>query len=244
MSGNFRVWAAVDLLGGKAVRLRQGRPETAWVVSEDPLALAQRWQEGGVAGVHVVDLDAALGLGHNRPVVAALCRELSVPVQVGGGVRSADAYRELRALGASRVVVGSLAVREPKTIQLLAAEDPEGLVVAADSRQGVVVTGGWAEASSWSPADFAREVRRLGCRHLLVTAVDLDGTGDGPDFPLLRRVLHAFGPGVLASGGVGRREELRFLAAMARDGLEGVVVGTALATGQLTFADIAQVQGA
>lgn len=240
MSG-LRVWAAVDILGGKAVRLRQGKPETAWVVHEDPLALAQRWEQEGASGIHVVDLDAAFGVGQNRELVAALCRSLSVPVQVGGGVRSAKAYRELRALGASRVVVGSLALRQPETVAELAGEDAEGLVVAADSHHGVVVAGGWAEASSFSPQAFARSVRALGCRHLLVTAVARDGTAAGPDFALLQEVLDAFGPGVLASGGVGGKADLQALAALAPHGLEGVVVGTALATGQLSFAALAQV---
>lgn len=244
MTAGFCVWAAVDLLGGKAVRLLQGKPETAWVVSEDPVALAQRWEAEGACGVHVVDLDAAFGVGHNRELVATLCRRLLVPVQVGGGVRSAQAYRQLRELGASRVVVGSLALREPETVGQLAAEDPEGLVVAADSHNGVVVAGGWAEASSFSPQAFARKVRGLGCRHLLVTAVARDGTAAGPDLGLLQEVLGAFGPGVLASGGVGGQEDLRALVALAPQGLEGVVVGTALATGQLSFAEIAGVLGA
>ncbi len=238
---SFRVWAAVDVLGGKAVRLRQGRPETAWVVSEDPVALAQRWEREGALGVHVVDLDAAFGVGHNREVVAALCRQVSLPVQVGGGVRSVRDFRELRQLGASRVVVGSLAVRDAEAIAQLACEDPEGLVVAADSRDGVVVAGGWAQASPWSPQAFAREVRRLGCRHLLVTAVARDGTAAGPDLGLLEEVLSAFGPGVLASGGVGGREDVKALAALVPRGLEGVVVGTALATGALSLAEVAQI---
>lgn len=243
MSG-FRVWAAVDLLGGKAVRLRQGKPESAWVVSEDPVALARRWEQEGASGVHVVDLDAALGLGHNREAVAAICNELPVPVQVGGGVRTAADYWRLRELGASRVVVGSLALREPQTVGQLASEDPEGLVVAADSHNGVVVAGGWAEESSFSPQVFAREMRSRGCRHLLVTAVARDGTGAGPDVALLTEVLRAFGPGVVASGGVGGKEHLAALVALAPQGLEGVVVGTALATGQLSFAEVAEVLGA
>lgn len=244
MTDRFCVWAAVDLLGGKAVRLRQGKPETAWVVSDDPVALAQRWEEEGACGVHVVDLEAALGVGDNRELVAALCRKLSVPVQVGGGVRSREAYWALRELGASRVVVGSLALREPETIGQLAAEDPEGLVVAADSHNGVVVAGGWMEASSFSPQTFSREVRKLGCRHLLVTAVARDGTAFGPDLGLLQEVLGTFGPGVLASGGVGNKGDIGSLLALAPQGLEGVVVGTALATGQLSLAELAQVLGA
>lgn len=229
----FRLWAALDLMGGKAVRLRRGDPNTAWVVAEDPVARALAWEEEGVSGIHVVDLDAALGDGDNRALVSQLCRVLSVPVQVGGGVRDEKAYWQLREGGASRVVVGSLAVRDAGAVASLANVDPEGLVVAADTRDGVVVVEGWQVASAWRVSDFARTMRALGCRHLLVTAVARDGTEAGPDFRVLGEVLEAFGPGVLASGGVGSLEDLRALAALAPLGLEGAVVGTALVTGAL-----------
>lgn len=242
MSG-FRVWAALDLMGGKAVRLRRGDPATAWVVAEDPLGQALAWQEQGASAFHLVDLDAALGQGTNRALVAALCRQLSVPVQVGGGVRDEASYWRWREAGASRVVVGSWAVRNPEQVAALAARDPEGLVVAADANDGKVLCDGWQQASLWPVARFARRMRELGCRHLLVTAVRQDGTGEGPDVSLLRVALDAFGQGVLASGGVANATHLRALVALAEEGLEGVVVGTALASGSLTFAEIGLVVG-
>lgn len=238
MLGGFRFWAAVDLMDGQVVRLHGGVPETRWLVSSDPLALALSWQEQGAPGFHVVDLDAALRRGSNAPVVEALCQRLSVPVQVGGGVRSEADFRRLRSLGAARVVVGSLAVRQPEVVAGLAQEDPEGLVVAADVQAGVVTLSGWQEKSTWSLRSFARAARRWGVRHLLVTAVARDGTGEGPDWALLEEALVAFGPGVLASGGVGSRAHLQRLRSLAGAGLEGAVVGAALARGEVAVADL------
>lgn len=244
MGGNgFRVWAALDLLGGKAVRLRQGAPESAWLVSDDPLALAASWQEQGVPGLHVVDLDAALGRGDNRQLIAAICRTAAVPVAVGGGVRSEAAYWELRELGAQRVVVGSLAVRQPGVVASLAAADPEGLVVAGDVHKGAVVVAGWQESTPFPLAVFARGMAASGVRHLLVTAVERDGTGQGPDVEGLKQALEAFGPGVVASGGVGGAEDLKTLLALAPRGLEGAVVGAALASGALTVGEIRSLVG-
>lgn len=243
MNARLHLWAALDLLEGQAVRLVHGDPKTAWVVARDPVARAVAWQEAGVFGIHVVDLDAALGSGDNRELVRELCRTLAVPVQVGGGVRDEEAYWRLREVGARRVVVGSLAVRHPERVAALAAADPEALVVAADTRGGTVVVEGWRTASTWEVTDFARAVRDWGCRHLLVTAVARDGTGAGPDLELVRKVLGAFGPGVVASGGVGSVADLQALRQLAPAGLEGVVVGTALANGAVALEDALRVCG-
>jgi len=234
----FVVWPALDLAGGRAVRLHQGVPTSAWVVSEDPFALAEKLWTAGVQGLHVVDLDAALGQGDNTPLVKALCQRSPVPVQVGGGVRDAERYWGWRELGASRVVVGSWAVRDPEAMAGLAAQDPEGLVVAADARGAQVVFAGWQKTTALTVTTFARRMRQAGVRHLLVTAVERDGTGGGPDLELVRQALDAFGPGVLASGGVGSRQDLAALRALALAGLEGVVVGAALARGQLSLGDL------
>jgi phosphoribosylformimino-5-aminoimidazole carboxamide ribotide isomerase len=238
MPGGFSVWPALDLMGGKAVRLLQGEPSSAWVVSDDPLSLAQSWVAAGAPGLHLVDLDAALGQGDNRRLISELIQVLPVPVQVGGGVRSAEAFWELRRLRACRVVVGSLAVRQPEVVAQLAQEDPEGLMVAADVREGRVALAGWREASAHSLPAFAQRMRQLGVRHLLVTAVERDGTGAGPSVELLRQALEAFGPGVWASGGVGSGEHLQALQGLAPMGLAGVVVGAALARGQLRLEDL------
>lgn len=234
----FRVWLAIDLLGGKAVRLRQGRPETAWVVSDKPVELAQKWVAEGGRRLHLVDLDAALGTGENRSLIRAICRTTTVPVQVGGGVRDEEGYWELRELGASRVMVGSLAVRHPERVATLAQSDPHGLVVAADVRDGRVAVHGWREESLLPLAHFAGRMRSLGVGHLLVTGIDRDGTGEGPEIALLQEALRVFGPGVLAAGGVGCREHLASLRNLAPAGLEGVVVGAAVARGQLTMGDL------
>ncbi len=236
MSG-FTLFAAVDLAGGKAVRLVRGERSRARVVADDPVALAHRLASEGAPFLHVVDLDAAFGDGGNAGLVARIVAAAGCPVQVGGGVRSAARARELRRAGAARVVLGTAAAREPATLAALVAEDPDGVVAAADARAGRVVVAGWAEDAGEGLAPFAARMRAAGVRHLLVTAVERDGTGEGPDLGGLRRTLAAFGPGVIASGGVGGAGDVAALAALAGEGLAGAVVGSALVDGRLTVAE-------
>jgi len=235
---------AIDLSGGRAVRLHQGRRDRMRVVAEDPLALARRFAAEGASLLHLVDLDAAFGDSGNGAVVEAILAGAGCPVQVGGGVRSAARFRRLRGLGAARVVLGTAALRAPELLAELLAADREAVVVAADARGDEVVVAGWTEGGGEDAPSVASRMRAAGVRHLLVTAVERDGTGSGPDLALLERVLAAFGPGVIASGGVGDAEHVRALAPLAARGLAGVVVGSLLVDGRATLADLRAAAGA
>ncbi|MFZ5786267.1 MAG: HisA/HisF-related TIM barrel protein, partial [Acidobacteriota bacterium] len=233
----------IDLAGGCAVRLWQGQRSRQRVVDPDPVALARRLAAQGAEWLHLVDLDAAFGDGGNDATVEAIIAAVPCPVQVGGGVRDTDRADRLRAAGAARVVVGTAALRDPSLVGRLAAADPEALVVAADARAGRVVLSAWTEDSGEEVEAFAARVREFGVRHLLVTAVERDGTGGGPDVKVLRSALAGFGRGVIASGGVGSREHVRDLAALAPDGLAGVVVGSLLVDGRATVGELAAAAG-
>ncbi len=230
MSG-FVVYPAVDLSGGRAVRLHQGRREALRVVADDPVALAVRLAEEGAAFLHVVDLDAAFGDAPDDATVLRLAAAVPCPVQVGGGVR--DEARAARLLdgGAARVVVGTAALRAPALLRRLVGEDPERVVVAADCRGGRVVVAGWTETTGEEVASFARGLRGMGVLRILVTAVERDGTGAGPDHAVLGAALDGFGPGVIASGGVGAVADVAALEPLARRGLAGVVVGSLVVDG-------------
>jgi phosphoribosylformimino-5-aminoimidazole carboxamide ribotide isomerase len=241
MSGGalpFVVFPAIDLADGKAVRLLRGERSRRRVVADDPVALALRLQDQGATFLHLVDLDAAFGDGDNHPVLRSILAAVSCPVQVGGGVRSRRRVAQLIGAGAARVVLGTAAVRDPELLEALLVKSPETVVVAADTRAGAVTVAGWTAPSGKSLAAFAADMRRLGVRHLLVTAVERDGTGEGPDHVVLRQALAAFGPGVIASGGVGSVEDVRRLAPLAAEGLAGVIVGSLLVDGHATVAEL------
>lgn len=233
----FQVVPAVDLAGGRAVRLRQGRRDAMRTVSADPVGLAQRLADDGADRLHLVDLDAAFADGDNLAVVSRILRQVKCRVQVGGGVRSETAVRRLWAAGADRVVLGTLAVRAPESLAELLAEAPDRVMVAADARAGEVVAEGWTEGGGQTLAAFASAMRQSGVRHLLVTAVERDGTGTGADLDVLRQALASFGPGVVASGGVGKVADIAALLPLAAQGLAGVVVGSLLVDGGATVSE-------
>jgi phosphoribosylformimino-5-aminoimidazole carboxamide ribotide isomerase len=235
---SFTIYAAIDLAAGKAVRLWQGDRARSRVVADDPVELAQRLVGGGARFLHVVDLDAAFADGENRAVIARIVAAACVPVQVGGGVRNRAAFDALVAVGAARVVLGTLVVDQPDVLAALLAADPERVVVAADVRGRRVVADGWRRDGGDDLAGMGARMRAAGARHLLVTAVERDGTGSGPDHAVLAQALAAFGPGVIASGGIGSVEDVARLAPLAAQGLAGVVVGSLLVDGRATAADL------
>jgi phosphoribosylformimino-5-aminoimidazole carboxamide ribotide isomerase len=224
------VYPAVDLRGGRVVQWVGGRPETEAVSLPDPLAVARRWEALGFAALHVVDLDAALGSGGNREVVAALLAAATVPVQVGGGVRSEERVDELLAAGAARVVVGTRAVGDLPWLRRIAATRPGKIVVAADCRAGEVVTHGWVAGSGIAVDRFLGDLGDLPLAGILVTDVDREGRRCGVDGELFGRLVAASGLPLLAAGGIGGNADLDVLRAA---GVAGAVVGMALYTGAL-----------
>lgn len=235
---SFTVYPAIDLAGGRAVRLLRGERARCRQVARDPVALARRLAAEGAPFLHVVDLDAAFSDGENEGALAAIVAALPCPLQVGGGVRDVAKAERLWALGARRVVLGTAAVASPEVLRELLGRDPEGVVVAADARADRVVVRGWVEDGGVTLVEFAARMAGSGVRHLLVTAVERDGTGEGPALAVLEQALASFGPGVIASGGVGSVEDLRRLAPLAARGLAGVVVGSLLVDGRATVGEL------
>jgi phosphoribosylformimino-5-aminoimidazole carboxamide ribotide isomerase len=227
----FRVIPAVDLLGESAVRLEQGDFDRVVAREDDPVALVERFVRAGARLVHVVDLDGAR-TGRMR---VELVRKLAAaaapaPIQASGGVRSpADALALLEA-GAERVVVGTAAFGEPDTLERFVAELGERLVVAVDVRGGRAVTRGWKADTRLSADDAVDRCAAARVLRLLCTAVERDGTHEGPDLTLLERVVARFEGSVLAAGGVGSRADLE---AIERVGCEAAIVGRALLDGRL-----------
>jgi len=226
---------AIDLRGGRCVRLLHGDFAQETVFSDDPAATALRWQAEGATRLHVVDLEGSRdGEARNLDAIAAILRALSIPVQVAGGIRDEAGARRLLDLGAERVVLGTAAVRDPDLVARLVRHSPEAVIVAVDARDGVVRTDGWTASAGVSAADLARQMASLGVRRFLYTDIGRDGALTGPNIAAYRALRAELDAAVLASGGVARAEDI---AALAATGVEGVVVGRALYTGDLRLAD-------
>lgn len=233
----MELYPAVDLLGGTAVRLQQGDFDRRTDYG-DPVALVRRYADAGARWVHVVDLDAAL---RGRPVNRRLVLDLVVAaaplsVQVGGGVRTAEDAEALLDAGAARVVLGTVAARQPALAVALARRFPGQVAVGVDHRRGRVATDGWEADGRLSVADLLAEVADAPLGAVVVTAIDRDGMLSGPDVDGLAEVLAATPHPVVASGGVSSADDLRALAALQAGGrrLAGAIVGRALVDGVVT----------
>ncbi len=223
----MRILPAIDLLGGKAVRLHQGRYEDATVYDDDPPAVAARFRDV-VDAMHVVDLEGAkAGAPVQRERVRAIVTAFAGgSVQVGGGVRSREALEAYLALGARRVVLGTAAVKDPELVRSLARSHPGVVVLAVDAKDGRVATDGWTQVSETTAIDLVRALADVPIGAVLYTDVSRDGTGSGPNVTATASLAAASAFPVIGSGGVGSLAHIRALARI--DNVESVVVGRAL----------------
>ncbi len=225
---------AIDVRGGKCVRLLHGDFSHETVYGDDPIAMARHWAEAGAAILHVVDLDgAAAGSPQQTELIAAICAAISIPVEVGGGMRTLADIDVTLAAGAHRAILGTVAIENPNLVAMaLAAHGPERIVLGLDARDGYVATGGWLETSNVRAVDLARTMAARGVRHVVATDIARDGARTGPNVAFLTEIATS-GLAVIASGGVKDRGHLALLATI--PGVEAVITGTALYTGDLTL---------
>lgn len=236
----MRVFPAIDLKDGKAVRLLQGRMEDATVYSENPVEVALGFKEQGATFLHVVDLDGAFaGKPINDLVIRELVKSSQLRVQIGGGIRSLERIEELLNLGVERVILGTVAVRDPELVQQAVERYPEAIVVGIDAKEGRVAVQGWAETTELQALDLALKMKAVGVKHLVFTDISRDGMLQGPNIQSTVELARLSGLQVVASGGVSRLEDLIQLQAEASRGvtIEGVIIGKALYSGAFTFAE-------
>jgi phosphoribosylformimino-5-aminoimidazole carboxamide ribotide isomerase len=241
------LFPAIDLLGGRCVRLRQGDYGRETVYGDDPVAQARVFQDGRAPWIHVVDLDAArTGEPVNRAQIAAVVAAVDRPVQVGGGVRDDAAADALLDLGVERVVVGTAALEDPQWVRRLTVRHPGRVAVGLDARGRDVAVRGWVEGSGRDLIAVAREFEDAGVAALVVTEIGRDGTQAGPALDQLGTVLEVSAVDVVASGGVGSLDDLRALDRLAVGDrrLAGAIVGTALYEGVFTVAEAVDVLSA
>lgn len=238
----MQLFPAIDLLGGRCVRLRKGRLEDVTVYDPDPPGRAESFVEAGAVWVHVVDLDAALDTGRdNRAVVAAIVDRLGgrASVQTGGGLRDAAAVESALDAGCARVVLGTAATEAPDLVDELARRHPGRIAAAVDAVDGEVAVHGWTQGSGHTVEGFAVRLAEAGVAALLATEVSRDGMLSGPDLDGIRRLLAVVDVDVLASGGVADLDDLRALAALDVSGhrVAGAVVGKAIYEERFDVAD-------
>jgi phosphoribosylformimino-5-aminoimidazole carboxamide ribotide isomerase len=235
----FDVIPAIDLRGGRCVRLYQGDYEKETVYGEDPVTMAIHWQALGARRLHVVDLDGARsGVAVNAKAVHAIVEAVEIPVELGGGVRDMTAVEGWLQAGLDRVYLGTAAVTTPELVREACARFPGQIAVGADARDGRIATRGWASDSGEDVIAFARRVVNDGARVLTYTNVSKDGTFAGPDVEGAARLIEALqgtGAEVILAGGVGSLDHV--LAAAAVPGLRGVIAGRALYEGRLDLAE-------
>jgi phosphoribosylformimino-5-aminoimidazole carboxamide ribotide isomerase len=227
------LWPAIDLRGGKCVRLRQGDYGQETVFGDDPVAMARDFVAAGARRLHIVDLDGARdGVPTQAGLVARMVTAAGVPCQLGGGIRSRDAVAAYLDAGVARVVVGSLAIERPELLEAVATEFPDRIVLGLDARDGRVAVRGWLETSAVTAVDVARRHAELPLAAVVYTDIARDGMLNGPNLRALADLMAAVTLPVVASGGVANAADIRRVAVA---GAAGCIVGRALYAGAVTL---------
>ncbi len=226
------VFPAIDILGGRAVRLAQGDYERVTVYNDDPVAQAESFAEQGAEWVHVVDLDGARdGIPGNIGVVERIVREVGIPVQTGGGIRTLETMQRLADAGVSRMVLGTKLATDPEFVRAAVAGFGDAVTAGIDARDGMVAVEGWREGTSTPASELVSELRDLGIRHLVYTDISRDGMQTGVNVDAYEAIAEEAGFPVIASGGVSTLDDFAALAALGPDTVEGAITGRALYEG-------------
>jgi phosphoribosylformimino-5-aminoimidazole carboxamide ribotide isomerase len=232
------LYPAIDIRGGQAVRLLQGDYERETAYDADPVDAAKRWAEEGAEFLHVVDLDGAkAGEPRNLGAVERIAAAVDCPIQVGGGLRDPQSVRAILDAGADRVVIGTAALRDPEFLDAMLEAHGHRVVVSVDARAGQVALEGWTEAGEETVVDAVTALSGRGVARFLCTAIEVDGTMEGPAIAQLEEIAAATGSQIIASGGVGELSHLESLAQAAPPNLEGAIVGRALYERRFTVAE-------
>ncbi len=240
----MEVIPAIDLLGGNCVRLYQGDYDQSEIFGNDPIAVAQQWQDQGATRLHLVDLDGAKsGEPVNLPVIAKIAKALTIPVQVGGGLRDRDRVVQLLGLGVRSAILGTVAVEKPALVGTLCQEFPGQIIVGIDARNGKVATKGWLETSEVEAIELAGRMAKLGAAAIIYTDIHRDGTMQGPNLDALRELAVAIDIPVIASGGVSSVTDLLNLLSLESLGVTGAIVGRAIYTGDVILKEAIRAVG-
>ncbi|MGB6410366.1 MAG: 1-(5-phosphoribosyl)-5-[(5-phosphoribosylamino)methylideneamino]imidazole-4-carboxamide isomerase [Candidatus Deferrimicrobiaceae bacterium] len=234
----FQVIPAVDIQGGKAVRLRQGRQDDSTVFDDSPVEVARRFAAEGATRIHVVDLDGAFsGRPVNEEIIRSIVNAVECPVQMGGGVRNYEIAARYLGAGVSRIILGTSIVRNPEEVLRITKAYPGKVAAGIDAKDGFVAIRGWVEVTGVTAVDLARQMEENGISCFIYTDISRDGMMEGPNFQSIREFARGLSTPVIASGGVSTLEDLATLGEMESDGVCGAVIGRAIYDGSLLLVD-------
>ncbi len=224
---------AIDLKDGKCVRLRQGEMSQVTRYSDDPVGMAEHWQNLGASYLHIVDLDGAVeGVPKHLPQIEAIARQLTIPIQVGGGIRNVEMVHAYRSSGVDRVVVGTAALQDATFLSTIAQQNPQKILVGIDVKQGLVAVHGWTTVSNLTPRDVFDSMKDLPLGGIVYTDISRDGMLKGPNISALREAAEHSPVPVIASGGVTALDDIRAIQEI-KENISGVIIGKALYEGAL-----------
>jgi phosphoribosylformimino-5-aminoimidazole carboxamide ribotide isomerase len=235
---------AIDLMNGKIVRLTRGEANTAKVYDQfgGPVETAKRWRDEGAGKLHIIDLDAAFGNGNNHGVIAEIARNIALPIQVGGGIRSFEIAEKLFKTGISQVILGALAFSDSSAIGKIQKRfGAESVIVALDNKDGRIMVEGWKTATALTMKEALEKFTSLGVKTFLITSIAQDGMLSGPDLKTLSEAVKFPNAKIIAAGGIG---SLNDLSALKRVGVDGAVIGKALYEGRFTLKEAIKKIGA
>ena len=229
------IYPAIDIKDGKCVRLLQGRFDEVTVFGDDPVEMAGKWVSMGAKWLHIVDLDGARGtVSNNRNIILKIVEKYRASVQTGGGIRTMDDIEQLINAGVARIIMGTAAVRNPELVKEALRKYPDNIAIGIDARDGKVAIEGWEQLSDYTAVDFAKMIERLGCRTIIYTDINTDGTLAGPNLKAMKEMIDSVSMDVIASGGVSSIQDLKNLKEI---GAAGAITGKALYTGAIDLAE-------
>ena len=225
----MKVIAAVDIMGGSVVRLVRGNPDDKVEYSNDPVETARKWETVGADMLHIVDLDAAFSTGSNSELIAKISQAVRIPLQIAGGIRSLEKAEEMLSM-ASRVVIGTMAYREPEVVRKLIKKNADRVTISVDQMDGTVMVKGWKESTGTTVADAISQFLAIGVDEFLLTSIDRDGTLQGPDIKTLADA--AVSARIIASGGISSIEDVIKIRSA---GCSSVIIGKAMYDGKVSI---------
>lgn len=225
----MRLYPAIDIKNGKCVRLLQGQFDKETVYSDSPIEVAKRWEECGASFIHVVDLDGALdGVWTNKQTISSIVNAVNIPVQTGGGIRKIEDIEERLNVGLNRVIIGTLAIKEPEIVkEAVKRFGLDKIVVGIDAKDGMVAVHGWEEVSKVSALDLCLQMKEYGINTIVYTDISKDGMMSGPNIEQTKELVEKTGMDIIASGGVANMEDLKNVDSI---NAEGAIIGKALYT--------------
>lgn len=232
------IFPAIDIRGGKCVRLLKGDFAQETVFSDNPAEMAKKWEAAGARFLHLVDLDGALaGRSVNLLTVKSIIDAVSIPVELGGGIRTMDNIDAVLAMGVQRVILGSVAVKNPELVREACAKYGERVVVGIDAKDGIVAVDGWGVSGDVDVITLAKEMAKVGVKTIIYTDISRDGTLEGVNVEATARLARESGVNIVASGGVKSTEDIEALKPYEKDGIEGVIVGKSIYMGTLDLGE-------